>query len=170
MITRIVGLKRASQKACHVPAGRTYAKCLDIIQAAIMQQRIAPVSVPILEKDTIQLVIHPRVRRAEYDSHVIRCRVVDPECVNVPGFDRGLPIFVGQFSDHAVNFHGAYPVLDREVFRLELMEVHRWTFWSARAIDELPKILGDRTFDITSIGLSETEASPWKWWKKLGGQ
>ena len=135
-----------------------------------MQHRIAPVSTPILEEDTIQLIIHPRIRSAQDDSHVIRCRIDDPECVDMSGFDRGLPIFLSQFSDHSVNLQATYPMLDRKVFRLKLMEVLRWTLGSARAIDELPKILRDRAFDITSIGLPETERSPWKWWEELSGQ
>lgn len=119
-----------------------------------MQKRIAPVSVPILEEDTIQLIVHSRIRSAEYDSHVIRCRIVNPECVNVSSFDRDLLIFSGHLSDRSVNLHGTYSVLDSEVFCLKLMEVLRRTLWSARAVDELSQILRDRTFDITSIGLS----------------
>ena len=135
-----------------------------------MQKHIAPVSIPVLEEDAIQLIIHPRIRSPEYDSRVSRCRIVNPECVNISGFDRGLPIFVGRSSDDSINFHGTYPVLDCEVFCLEMMEVPRQTLWSARAIDELPKVLRDRTFDVTSVGLPEAEGSLWKWWEKYSGQ
>ena len=135
-----------------------------------MQKRITPVSIPVLKKDTIQLIIHSRVRSAEYNSHVIGCRIVNPECVNVSGLDRGLPIFIGQLLDHTIYLHGTYPVLDSEIFCLKLMEVLWWTLRSSWAVNQLSKIFRERTFDSTSVGLSETERSPWKWWKKLGGQ
>lgn len=135
-----------------------------------MQQRIAPVSIPVLEEDAIQLIIHPRIRSAEYDSHVIRCRIVNPECVNVAGFDRGLPICIGQSLDRSVNLHRTCPVLNGEVFCLKLVEVLGRTLWSAWAVDELPKISGDRSIDVTPVGLTEAERSPWMWREKLGGQ
>ena len=168
MITCIMGLKAAGQVqrqgiVCLGPAGRTYAKCLDPIQSALMQKRIVPVSIPVLKKNTIQLIIHSWVRSTEYDSHVIGCRIVNPECVNVSGFDRGLPIFIGQFPDHTIHLHGTYPMLDSEIFGLKLMEVLRRTLWSSRAVDELSKILRDRTIDSTSVCLSEAERSPRKW-------
>ena len=155
---------------CLVLVGRTYAKRLYPIQAPVIQERIAPVSIPILKKDAIQLIIHTRVRSAEYDSHVIGCRIVNPECVNVSGFDRSLPIFIGQFLDHTIDLDGTYSVLDSEIFSLKLMEVLWRTLWSSRAVNELSKILGDRTFDSTSVGLSEAERSPWKGWEELGGK
>ena len=135
-----------------------------------MQKRIAPVSIPVLEEDTIQLIVHARIRSAEYDSHVIRCGIVNPESVNVSGFDRGLAIFIGQLPDRAVNLHSTDAVFDGEVFGLKLMEVHRRTLRSVRAVDELSKIPRNRTFDIPSVGLSEAKRSPWKWREKLGGQ
>lgn len=135
-----------------------------------MQQRVAPVPVPVLEKDAVELVIHARIRRAEDDGHVIGRRVVDPEGVDVAGFDRGLAIFVRQFPDRAVNLHGADAVLDGEVFRLELMEVHGRAFGSAGAVDEVAEVRGDRSFDVASVGLAEAEGSPWKWWEEFGGE
>lgn len=95
---------------------RTQSVCIQSKPASC----IAPVSIPVLEEHTIQLIFHSSIRSTEYETRVIRRCVVNSECMNVTRFDRCFPMFGGQFLHHSIDLNHAYPALNSEVYYLKL--------------------------------------------------
>ncbi len=146
----------------------SYREVLEHIQAAVMQQRIMPVPVPILKKDAIELEIQPRVRRAQIHRHIPRRIRVDGELMYAPRLDRNLSILSPNLFPRPVNFDAHQASFDTEVFGLELVKVQQRAFWSMGAIEKPTEVVGYGGFDVMFVSLAEEEASSWWGFEKFG--
>ena len=80
-----------------------YREELDPIDPSIVQQCIVPIAVPVFEEDPIELVIVPRVRRAQVDSHALGRIWMNEEIMHTARLDRDLAIFRSNAADYPIH-------------------------------------------------------------------
>ena len=100
-----------------------------------MQQSIMPIPIPILKENPIELKIHPRIRRAQIHSHIPRRIRVDEKLMDRTRLDGNLAIVTSDGFPGAVNLNAHQARLNAEVLGLELVEVEKWAFGPAGAVE-----------------------------------
>ena len=149
---------------------KTYSEELNPVQTAIVQQSIVPVSVPILEKDPIQLIVHSGVRGTKIDGHALLGIRMDEEVVDAACFHRHFTIFSSDAFLFSVDIDSHHSRLHAEVLRLELMEVGRGAFGPVRAVDQLAQVVGNGALNIVSVSLAEEKTSSRRWLEEFSGE
>ena len=150
--------------------GLAYCEELNPIQTAIVEEGIMPVTVPILEKNTIQLIVHATIRSAEVNGHQFRRVRMNEETMNAPCLDRNLTILWQDLSDLTVYFNSHDTGFNLEILGLKLVEMQQWSTRPFRTIDQSSQILRDWALCRMPIGLAEQKASSGWRFKKLGSE
>lgn len=140
--------------------GPTYSKILDKPHASVVHKRVVPVPVPVLEEDTIELVVQPRVRGAEDDRHLHGGLGVDVEAVQGAGRDDELAVLGRLLVVLALVVDDAHDAgLDVGVLGLVAVDVQGGTLGLAARLDEPVQGRGDGgpCLDLVLVGLAELE-------------
>lgn len=103
-----------------------------------MEQGIVPVPIPVLKEDTIELIVHARVRRTQVDRHDLAAVVVHEEAMDASCLDRDLAILGRHPTQLAVDLDAHDARLDLEVLGLVAVEVQWRAIGAIRAVNEFP--------------------------------
>lgn len=129
-----------------------------------------PVTIPILKKDSVELVVQPTIRRTQVHSHVTRRVWMDVEAVDSTCFDRHLAIFRVHLAVLTINLDAHDARLHPEIFGLELVEMQQGALGPPGRLDEFAQVFRDRSIELVLVGLAKEEASAWWWLEKFGSE
>lgn len=129
-----------------------------------------PVAIPVLEKDAVELVVHPTVRRAEEDRHLPGRVRVNIEFVDTAGLNRHLAVAWVYLAVLAIDLDAHNTGLDPEVLGLELVEVEEGALGSLGRVDQPPEVVWDGPIQVVLVGLAEEKAAAGWWLEEFGSE
>lgn len=113
-----------------------------------------PIAIPILEEDSVELIINPWVACAQQYCHLLRAVRMNVELVDVAGLAADLVIFRCENLRNPVHFDYADSILYFKVLGLKLVEVHGRPFRTSGRLDESAQVVGNWPFDVVAVGLA----------------